>query len=39
MTSLKKDVDKLHIYKLVRVPVDLGKLNDVVKMILKNCVW
>ena len=29
LTSLKTDVDKLDIYKLVLVPVDLSKLSDV----------
>ena len=29
--SLKNEVDQLHIDKLVSVPVDLSKLNDVVK--------
>ena len=31
LASLKTDVDKLHIDKLVLVPVDLSKLSDVVK--------
>ena len=31
LASLKTDVDKLDIYKLVLVPVDLSKLSDVVK--------
>ena len=31
MANLKTEVDKLDIDKLVPVPVDLGKLNDVVK--------
>ena len=31
LTSLKTEIDKLHIDKLVTVPVDLSKLSDVVK--------
>ena len=31
LASLKNEVDKLDINKLVAVPVDLGKLSDVVK--------
>ena len=31
LASLKTEVDKLDIYKLAPVPVDLSKLNDVVK--------
>ena len=31
LASLKTEVDKLNIYKLVPVPVDLSKLSDVVK--------
>ena len=31
LASLKTEVDKLHINKLVPVPVDLSKLSDVVK--------
>ena len=31
LVSLKAEVDKLNIYKMVRVPVDLSKLNDIVK--------
>ena len=31
LTTLKTEVDKIHIDKLVPVPVDLSKLNDVVK--------
>ena len=34
--SLKAEVDKLNINKLVPVPVDLSKLSDVVKMMLSN---
>ena len=38
LASLKTEVDKLDIDKLVPVPVDLSKLSDVVKkMLLKNC--
>ena len=32
LASLKTEVDKLDIHKLVPVPVDLSKLSDVVKM-------
>ena len=32
LTSLKTEVDKLHIDKLVPVPVDLSKLSNAVKM-------
>ena len=39
LANLKTEVDKLDIYKLVPLPVDLSKLSDVVKiMFLKNCV-
>ena len=34
LTSLKTELDKLDIGKLVPVPVDLSRLSDVVKMIL-----
>ena len=34
LASLKTEVDKLDIEKLLPVPVDLGKLSDVVKMML-----
>ena len=34
LASLKTEVDKLDIDKLIPVPVDLSKLNDVVKMML-----
>ena len=34
LASVKTEVDKLNIGKLVLAPVDLSKLNDVVK---KNC--
>ena len=34
LASLKTEVDKLGIDKLVPVPVDLSKLSDVVKMML-----
>ena len=34
LANLKTEVDKLAIDKLVPVPVDLSKLNDVVKMML-----
>ena len=36
LASLKTEVDKLDIDKLVPVPVDLSKLSDVVKLI-KRC--
>ena len=36
LASLKTEVDKLDIDKLVAVPVDLGKLSDVVKMLSKT---
>ena len=41
LDSLKAEVDKLNIAKLVPLPVDLSKLNDVVKndVVKKNCVW
>ena len=40
LASLKTEVDKLDIYKLVPVPVDLGKLSDAVKNdIVKNAVY
>ena len=40
LTSLKTEVDKLDINKLVPVPVDLSKLSDVVKndVAKKNCI-
>ena len=39
LASLKIEVDKLVIAKLVPDPVDLRKLSDVVKMmLLKNCI-
>ena len=40
LASLKKEVDKLDIDKLVPVPVDLSKLSDVVKndVVKKNCI-
>ena len=34
LASLKTEVDKLDIDKLVLVPVDLSKLSDIVKMML-----
>ena len=40
LTSLKTEVDKLDIDKLVPVPVDLSKLSDVVKNnVVKNTVY
>ena len=39
LASLKTEVDKLDIDKLVPIPVDLSKLSDVVKMmLLKSCI-
>ena len=42
LASLKAEIDKLDIDKLIPVPVDLSKLSDVVKndvkMMLKSCV-
>ena len=40
LTSLKTDVDKLDIDKLVPVAADLSKLSDVVKndVVKKNCI-
>ena len=39
LANLKTEVDKLDIDKLVPVPVDLGKLNDVVKNdLVKKCI-
>ena len=34
LASLKTEVDKLDIDKLVPVPVDLSKLSDIIKMVL-----
>ena len=41
LASLKTEVDKLDIDKLVPVPVDLSKLSNAVKneVVKKNCVW
>ena len=40
LASLKTEVDKLGIFKLVPVPVDLSKLSNVVKNVVKkNCIW
>ena len=39
LTSLKTEVDKLDIDKLVPVPVDLGKLSDVMKNDVKKTVY
>ena len=36
LVSLKTEVDKLDIDKLVSIPVDLSKLLDVVKNVVKN---
>ena len=37
--SLKTEVDKLNIEKLIPVPVDLSKLSDVVKRFWQNKGW
>ena len=39
LANLKTEVDKLGIYKLVPIPVDLSKLSDVAKnnVVKKNC--
>ena len=41
LASIKKEVDKLDIDKLVPVLVDLNKQSDVVKndVVKKNCTW
>ena len=40
LASLKTEVDKLHIDKLVPVPVDLSKLSNVIKTdVVKKVVW
>ena len=41
LASLKTEVDKLDIDKLIPVFVDLSKLSDVVKndVVKKNCLW
>ena len=41
LASLKTEVDKLDIDKLAPVPVDLSKLNDLVKddVVKKSCLW
>ena len=40
LASLKAPVDKLNIYKLLPVPVDLSKLSDVAKNdVVKNTVY
>ena len=41
LANLKTEVDKLDTDKLKTVPVDLGKLSNVVKndIVKKNCVW
>ena len=39
LTSLKTDVNKLDIDKLVPVPVDLSKLSDVVRNVVKKTVY
>ena len=35
-TNLNTEVDKLDIDKLVSIPVDLSKLSDIIKMLLKK---
>ena len=39
LASLKTEIDKLDIDKLVPVPVDLSKLSDVVKNVVKKTVY
>ena len=39
LASLKTEVDKLYIDKLVPLPVDLSKLSDVVKNVVKKTVY
>ena len=39
LANLKTEVDKLDIDKLVPVPVDLSKLSDVVKNVVKKTVY
>ena len=39
LTSLKTEVNKLDIDKLVPVPVDLSKLSDVVRNVVKKTVY
>ena len=39
LASLKTEVDKLDINKLVPVPVDLSKLSEVVKNDVKKTIW
>ena len=41
LVTLKTEVDKLDIDKLVLVPFDLSKLSDVVKngVVKKRCIW
>ena len=39
LASLKTELDKLDIDKLVPVPVDLTKLSDVVKNVVKKAVY
>ena len=36
LANLKTEVDKLYIDKLVPIPVDLSKLSDIVKKVVKN---
>ena len=39
LASLKTEVNKLDINKLVPVPVDLSKLSEVVKNDVKKTIW
>ena len=41
LVSLKAEVDKLDIDKLIPIPVDLSKLSDVIKndIVKKNYIW
>ena len=39
LSSLKTEVDKLDIDKLVHIPIDLSKLSDVVKNVVKKAVY
>ena len=36
LSNLKSDVDKLNVKKIKTIPVDLKKLSDVVKILLRN---
>ena len=39
LSSLKTEVDKLDIDKLVHIPIDLSKLSDVAKNVVKKAVY